>query len=126
MITILSMLEKGYDTNNTFEHNTFQQLTGAYEKNLICVPHDYPTFQEGLDAAMGTKVFMVPPGRVAHSTEFEGWTPPNEDLVFVFGSPQEDMVSYISESDIALHITTAKPADMMAVCVAAIVIYVHG
>ena len=124
MITILSMLEVGYDTNSTFEHNTFQQLKGAYASKLICIPHDYATMQEGLDAAIGTKVFMMRPGRVPHSTEFKDWTPPDGDLVFVFGSPQECLSSF-ANGEIALHITTPFGADMMAVSVAGIVMYVH-
>lgn len=124
MITILSMLEAGYES--TYEHLTFKQVAGAYIVKLITIPHNYPTFQEGLDAAVGTKVFMVPPGRVAHSTDFSLWTPPPGDLVFCFGSPQESMKPYITPGDIALHINTPFAADMMAVCVAGIVLYVHG
>jgi len=124
MVTILTMLEAGFD--NSYEHNAFQQLNGAYQSNLIAIPHDYATFQEGLDAAVGTKVFMTPPGRIAWSAEFSEWVPPEGDLVFCFGSPQESMISYITESDIALHITTPFAADMMAICVAGIVMYVHG
>jgi hypothetical protein len=116
------MLEKGYESS--FEHLTFRQLKSAYQVNLITVPHDFATLQEGLDAAVGTKVFMVPPGRVDHSTEFKNWVPPEGDLVFCFGSPQENLVKYVGD-DIALHITTPKPADMMSVCVAAMVLYVH-
>ena len=123
MITILSMLEKGYESS--FEHLTFRQLQGAYKCKLICVPHHFPTMQDGLDAAVGTKVFMVPPGRVERSTEFNDWTPPAGDLVFVFGSPQESLTSYVG-NDVALHITTKGSSDMMAVCVAAQVLYVHG
>ena len=132
MITILSMLEKGYESS--FEHLTFRQLQGAYHTGLICVPHDYPTMEDALVAAIGTNwasdnlpalIFMLPPGRVAHSTEFKDWTPPGGDLVFVFGSPQESLVRYV-EDNIALHITTKGSSDMMAVCVAAMVLYVHG
>ena len=124
MITILTMLEEGYDIDSTFEHNAFQQLKGAYACKLISIPHDYATMQEGLDAAVGTKVFMMRPGRVAHSTEFKDWTPPDEDLVFVFGSPTESLSSFVGD-EIALHITTPFDADMMAISVAGIVMYVH-
>lgn len=123
MITILSMLEKGYESS--FEHLTFRQLQGAYRANLICVPHDHLTMEFALEKAKGTKVFMVPPGRTPHSTEFKEWTPPEGDVVFVFGSPQENLVRYIGD-DIALHITTKGSSDMMSVCVAAMVLYVHG
>ena len=119
------MLEVGYDTNSTFEHNSFQQLKGAYASKLICVPHDYDTMQEGLDAATGTKVFMMRPGRVAHSTEFKDWSALGGDLVFVFGSPQESLSSF-ADGEIALHITTPFDADMMAISVAGIVMYVYG
>jgi len=124
MITILSMLEEGYESS--FEHLAFRQLKGAYGCNLVCVPHDYATFQEALDATEGVKIFMTPPGRVSHSEEFSDFVLPEGDLVFCFGSPQEKMTSYISQEDTALHITTASPVDMMAVCVAAIVLYVNG
>jgi len=117
------MLETGFD--NSYELNAFQQLAGAYQINLISVDHDYRTFQEGLDAAVGTKVFMTPPGRIAWSTEFSDWVKPEGDIVFCFGSPQNSMVPYITESDIALHITTPFRADMMAISVAGIVMYVH-
>ena len=123
MITILSMLEKGYESS--FEHLTFRQLQGAYKCKLICIPHDYPTLQEGLDAAEGTKIFMVPPGRVEHSTEFDYFMLPEGDVVFVFGSPQENLARYVGD-DTALHITTKGSSDMMSVCVAAMVLYVHG
>ena len=117
------MLEKGYESS--FEHLSFRQLYGAFQVKLITIPHNFPTFQEGLDAAVGTKVFMMRPGRSAHSTEFSEWTPPEGDLVFCFGSPQESLVKQVGD-DIALHITTKGAVDMMAVCVAAIVLYVHG
>lgn len=129
MITILTMLEAGYES--TYEHLAFKQLSYAMQTNLTSIPHDYATFQEGLDAATGTRIFMTPPGRVAHSTEFKDWTPPAGDLVFCFGSPQNDMTSYITPTCIALHISKTKndslllPADMMAVCVAGIVVYGH-
>ena len=123
MITILSMLEKGYESS--FEHLTFRQLQGAYRVNLVCVPHHFATMEAALAKVKGTKIFMVPPDRFLHSTEFSDWTPPKGDLVFVFGSPQEDLVSYIG-GDIALHITTKGNSDMMSVCVAAMVLYVHG
>ena len=123
MITILSMLEKGYESS--FEHLSFRQLKGAYRCKLICIPHDYATLQEGLDAAIGKKFFMVPPGRVDRSVEFEDAWIPNEDVVFVFGSPQENLVRYVGDDDV-LHITTEGSSDMMAVCVAAQVLYVHG
>lgn len=123
MITILSMLEKGYESS--FEHLTFRQLQGAYRTRLICVPHHVATLEEALDEAEGAKIFMLPPGRVGHSTEFGDWTPPEGDLVFVFGSPQESLVRYVN-GDTALHITTKGSSDMMSVCVAAMVLYVHG
>jgi hypothetical protein len=123
MITILSMLEKGYESS--FEHLTFRQLRGAYKCKLICIPHDFATLQEGLDAAVGVKIFMVPPGRVDHSTEFSEFILPYENVVFVFGSPQENLVKYIGDNK-AIHITTKGSSDMMAVCVAAMVLYVHG
>jgi hypothetical protein len=123
MITILSMLEKGYESS--FEHLTFRQLQGAYRIKLICVPHNFVTMEDALLEAEGTKIFMVPRGRWPHSTEFKEWTPPAGDLVFVFGSPQENLVKYIND-DFALHITTKGYSDMMSVCVAAMVLYVHG
>jgi hypothetical protein len=123
MITILSMLEKGYESS--FEHLAFRQLKGAYGCKLACVPHDYPTIGEAISAQTGTLIFMVPPGRVATSTEFSDLILPEGDVVFCFGSPQEDMVRYVSDNT-ALHITTKGPADMMAVCVAAMVLHDHG
>lgn len=126
MITILANLEVGYESS--FEHLAFRQLKGTYQCKLVCVPHDFPTFQEALDSVKGTKIFMVPPDRVKHSTEFEHfsrYSVPGDNVVFCFGSPQETMVPYI-EDEIALHITTPGSADMMAVCVAGIVLYVHG
>lgn len=123
MITILSMLEEGYESS--FEHLAFRQLKGAYQCNLVCVPHNYSTFQEALDNTAGEKVFMVPPGRVAHSTEFSEYAPTGDE-VFCFGSPQESMASYISENDTALHITTPEATDIMAVCVAGIVLNEYG
>jgi hypothetical protein len=57
--------------------------------------------------------------------EFADFVPPEGDLVFCFGSPQETMVKFIGE-EIALHITTPGTADMMAVTVAGMVMYVHG
>ena len=88
MITILSLLEDGYES--TFEHLAFRQLKGAYGCKLVCVPHDYPTLQEALDKTVGTKIFMLPPGRT-NSTEFKDFVLPEEDIVFVFGSPQENL-----------------------------------
>lgn len=123
MIKIITMLEDGYES--TFEHLAFRQLKNAYQISLICVPHDYLTLGGALFAeSVGELVFMVPPGRVP-STEFADYMPVT-DVTFVFGSPQENLVSYISD-EIALHITTPNPSvDMMAVCVAAQVLHVHG
>lgn len=122
MITILSMLEKGYESS--FEHLAFRQLKGAYQCNLVCVPHNYSTLSEALDNVKGTKIFMLPPGRVT-SEEFSNFKLPEGDVVFVFGSPQENLVKYVN-NDIALHITTKGSSDMMSVCVAAQVLYVYG
>ncbi len=124
MITILSMLEEGYESS--FEHLAFRQLKGAYLCNLVCVPHDYATLSEALSATAGKKIFMVPPGRVIDSVEFSGYVLPEEDVVFVFGSPQESLVSHITPSDTVLHIETPGDSVMMAVCVAAIVLEEHG
>ena len=121
MITILTMLEDGYES--TYEHLAFRQLKGAFKCNLACVPHDFPTMQEALNTVEGTKIFMVPPGR-ADSIEFNEFSLP-DNPVFVFGSPQENLVTYIGDNT-ALHITTPGESDMMAVCVAAQVLYVHG
>jgi len=121
MITILSMLEEGYESS--FEFLAFRQLKGAFYCDLICVPETYPTLQDALDSVSGTKIFMVVPGR-ADSTEYADFAFPEGDLVFVLGSPQENLVNYIGD-DIALHITTPGSSDMMAVCVAAIVLRDH-
>ena len=115
------MLESGYESS--FEHLAFRQLKGAYMCGLICVPHDYPTLNEALESVSGQKVFMLPSGRV-NSTEFREFTP-EDDVTFVFGSPQENLVNYVGD-DIALHIPTKGQSDMMAVCVAAQVLHVHG
>jgi hypothetical protein len=124
MLTVLVNLEDGYES--TFEHLAFRQLKGAYGCNLVSVGHDFATFQEALDFVVGTKVFLVPPGKTPRSTEYADWTPPEGDLVFCFGSPQEHMLDYIG-NDTALHITTPDPTvDMMALSVAAIVLYGHG
>jgi len=114
------MLEDGYES--TYEHLAFRQLKGAYGCKLISIPHDYPTLQEGLDAAIGTKIFMVPPGRVLGSVEYSEYTIAGGDVVFIFGSPQEPLTSYVGD-EVALHITTPNQVDMMAVCVAAQVLY---
>jgi len=116
------MLETGY--KSTFEHLTFRQLKGAYYCGLVCVPHDYPDLQSALDNTEGEKIFMFRPGKVSDSTEFKDFTPEG-DTVFVLGSPQQDLVTFVG-NDKALHITTAGEADMMAVCVAGIILYVHG
>ena len=124
MITILTMLEAGYES--TYEHLAFRQLKGAYRCKLISVPHDYDTLSEALAAASGKRVFMVPPGRVPNSQEFSGYPLQSIDYVFIFGSPQENLVQFVGDS-LALHITTPDPTvDMMAVCVAAQVLHVHG
>jgi hypothetical protein len=123
MITILSMLETGYESS--FEHLAFRQLKGAFQCNLVTVPHNFPTMAEALAATQGTKVFMFPPNRVA-STEFADFVLPDGDVVFVFGSPQEPLKDYVEDGDTCLQITTVGASDMMAVCVAAQVLYVHG
>lgn len=117
------MLEKGYES--TFEHLAYRQIKGAYQCSLVCVPHDYPTLEEALGSVSGVKIFLVPPGRVDRSLEFSEFVLPQGDIVFCFGSPQETMVNFVGE-DIVLHITTPGTADMMAVTVAGMVMYVHG
>jgi hypothetical protein len=123
MITLLGILEEGYESS--FEHLAYRQVKGAYHCNLVCVPHNYSTFEEALDSVQGTKIFLLPPGRVSHSVEFSDFTLPEGDIVFCFGSPQETMVNYVGE-DIALHITTPGALEMMAVTVVGMVMYVHG
>jgi len=123
VVTLLGILERGYES--TFEHLAYRQIKGAYQCGLVCVPHHYATFQEALNLVQGTKIFLVPPGRVEHSVEFSDFVLPEGDIVFCFGSPQETMVNFIGE-EIALHITTPGSADMMAVTVAGMVMYVHG
>lgn len=124
MITILSMLEAGYQSS--FEHLAFKQLKGAFLCNLLTVPHDFDTLDEALAAAQGTRVFMMPPGRYPETTEFSDFVMPDGDVTFIFGSPQENLMRLITEGDVCLHITTPGGSDMMAVCVAAQVLYVHG
>jgi len=123
MITILSMLEEGYESS--FEHLAFRQIKGAYGCKLICVPHHYTTMQEALDAAIGTKIFMLPPGRVDHSVEFKDLVLPEGDVVFVLGSPTENLISYVGDNA-STHISTIDGIDLMAVCIAGIIMYVHG
>ena len=124
MITILSMLEEGYESS--FEHLSFRQIKGAYGCGLVCVPHHYPTMQEALDNTDGTKIFMVPDGRIAHNVNFNDLVLPDGDVVFVLGSPQENLVGYIKDTDIAATIYTPFEVDMMAVCIAGIIMHVHG
>lgn len=122
MITIVSMLEAGY--KSTFEHLAFRQLKGAYGCNLVCIPHDHLTMSEALSRLSGERIFMVPPGRVNHSKEFSKHVFSGGDINFIFGSPQESLISYVGDHT-ALHITTPGPVDMMAVCVAALVLNVR-
>lgn len=125
MITILVVLEKGYESS--FEHLAFRQLKNAWGVNLCCVPHDCETLEEALDLVSNdTLVYMMLPGRVEHSTEFKDFVLPSGDVTFVLGSPQENLVNYVG-NDIALHITTPNPSvDMMAVCVAGIILNEYG
>ena len=120
MITILAILEEGYESS--FEHLAFRQLKGAYGCKLICVPHDFATLDEALES-VDNKVFMLPPNRV-ESTEFKDYKIKG-DTTFILGSPQETLKNYVGDN-VALHITTKGNSDMMAVCVAAQVLYVYG
>jgi hypothetical protein len=122
MLTILAVLEKGYESS--FEHLAFRQLKAAYGCGLVCVPKDFPTLGDALEKTPGKKVFLLPPGRV-DSEEFDDFELPDGDVVFVFGSPQETLAGYVGDN-VALHITTPGQADMMAVCVAAQVLYGYG
>lgn len=124
MITILSMLEDGYQSS--FEHLAFKQLKGAFKCNLITVPHDFGSMAEALATVQGVRAFMVPPGRVAGSSEFSDFILPDGDVTFIFGSPQQNLTTFIEAGDICLQVTTPGASDMMAVCVAAQVLYVHG
>ena len=122
MITICAVLETGYQSS--FEHLAFRQLKGAYGCRLVCVPHDFLTLQEALDSLNMKKVFMLPRGRV-DSSDFDEWKMPAEDVAFILGSPQETLVSFVGDNT-ALHIATPIPGpDLMAVCVAGIILHVH-
>jgi hypothetical protein len=123
MITLLGYLEDGYDC--TFEQLAWRQMKAAWDVELLLVGHGYDTVQEALDVAQGHRVFLEPPGRIGRSEEFSDWLSPADDLVFIFGRPGESMVSYIREEDTALHITTPRNTDMMAITVAGIVLYEH-
>lgn len=120
MITLLGMLEREHEP--TFEYLCWRQMKGAYDVNLICVGQDYNTMEEALDATTGSRVFMIPPGRV-DSIEMSDYTPPKGDVVYIFGRPGDNLVRYVTEEDTVVHITTPNPADMMAVTVAGIVLY---
>lgn len=119
MITLLAYLEEGYESS--FEHLAFRQLKGAYRCGLVCIGHDYTSPEEALESVKGTKIFMLPPGRLARSVEFPEFELP-PDPVFIFGRPGETMVRFIGPEDLAVHITTPGKADMMAVTVAGIVL----
>lgn len=120
MQTVLAYLEDGYEL--TYEHLAFRQLKGAYQCELVCIGHDYDTPEEALASVTGTKVFLLPPGRSELSVEMSSFTPPAGDVVYIFGRPGENMVSFIEEGDLAVHITTPGQTDMMAISVAGIVL----
>jgi hypothetical protein len=124
MITLVSMLEKENDL--TFEHLCWRQMKGAYQCNLISVGYDCDTMEEALDMTVGTRVFMIPPGRVDHSIDMADYTPPTGDVVYIFGRPGDNLVSYVREEDTVVHITTPVIVDMMAVTVAGIILYEYG
>lgn len=122
MITVIGMLENGWETN--MEHLVWRQLRGAWGFKLVLVPVDHATMEEALAACSGDRVFFIPPGRVM-STDFKDFTPPRGDVVYVFGRPGDNLVRYLEPADTVVSIHTPGEADMMAISVVGIVLYEH-
>ena len=122
MITICGILERHHSPK--FEHLCWRQLKGAWQVNLVLVGHDCKTIEEAIAPYEGHKVFLIPPGRMP-SIDFEDFTMPEGDVMFVFGRPGNNMVRYVEAGDTVVSIQTPGTADMMAVSVAGIVLNVH-
>jgi hypothetical protein len=120
------MLEVGYD-GSTMEHLIWRQLKGAWQVGLALVGHDYETMPELLAAYPGIpRVFFIPNGRVP-SLDFDTeFTRPEGDVLYVFGRPLDNLVSYLSSGDTVVSIKTPGDTDMMAVSVVGIVMHGNG
>ena len=125
MLAVIAMLERGYE--QTFEHLCWRQIKAAFQVDqLICVGHDcsdmsgaFELLEEGYQ-----RVFVVPPGRTNKSVEFGPFVIPTwrSGTAYIFGRPGDNLVRYIADADLAVHITTLGIVDMMAVTVAGIVL----
>lgn len=119
MITVIGMLENGWESN--MEHLVWRQLKGAWRFNLVLVPIDHPTLEEALAANEGERVFLIPPGRTP-SIDLRDYRPPEGDVVYVFGRPGENLVRYVRDDDAVVSIATPGATDMMAISVVGIVL----
>lgn len=127
MITLVGMIETDWDITWQFgiksspEFLGWRQLAGAYNVQLNLVGHKFDTLEEALVASVGHRIFFIPPGRT-ESIDFKDFTPPEGDIVYVFGNTAEDLVSYIQEGDTVVSIHTPHQSDLMAISVVGIVL----
>ncbi len=89
---------------------------------MVLVPKDYDTMEQALEAYSDhKKVFLIPPGRI-ESIDLKDFTLPEGNVLFIFGSPQENLVRYVTDQDTVVSIHTPGKADMMAISVVGIVL----
>jgi hypothetical protein len=104
------------------EQLAWRQIRAAYGVRMKLVPLDFPTMEEALDSVAGKKVFMIPEGRT-DTIDFDRYKiPKDQDVVFVFGKPGDNLVRYITDDDDAVSIHTPNNVDMMAISVAGTVL----
>ena len=131
-ITLAGILEPGYP--DTMEYLGWKHLAGTYMVKKVLVGRDFETLDELLDQYPDHhKVFFIPPGndipglKKPTSIDFREYVPPEGDVLYVFGNKNVNMIQQIKENDIVVSIH--MPIDsrsIMAICIAAVVLYVHG
>ena len=120
MITVIGLWEQGFsEYDQSIEYRIWKQTIAAFDVGrwLMVGPgpdrvtsfESHPTLDLALSTVLGDFYFM----RHTATTRIED-VEFGDDVTLVFGSPDENLASYIRERDTEILLPTPKPIDMYA------------